>query len=96
MSDIGLRDRRDNPLVQHVALSADGRWAMALGVVALLMGLAALAGGAYFGFATSARLVAMPAGLPAAEAETVGMFLFASGAVTMLLGVVSIYKANDI
>jgi hypothetical protein len=96
MSDVGLRDRRDNPLVQHVEMSPEGRWAMALGVLALLIGLAALVGGAYFGFGTSARLVAMPAGLPAAEAETVGMFLVACGAVTMMLGVVSIYKANDI
>lgn len=69
---------------------------MALGMVALMIGLGAAAGGAYIGFGASARLIALPAGLPAVEPETVAIFMFACGAITTLLGAISIYKAHDI
>lgn len=96
MSDIGLRGSRNHPLVQNSALSPEGRWAMALGLVALMIGLGAAAGGAYVGFGTTARLITLPGGLPAVEPETVAIFMFACGAVTTLLGAISIYKANEI
>ncbi|MEO3475668.1 hypothetical protein AAFN86_27695 [Roseomonas sp. CAU 1739] len=82
--------------MQNHGLSPEGRWAMALGVVALMIGLGAAAGGAFIGFGATARMVALPAGLPAVEPETVAIFMSACGALTMLLGVISIYKANDI
>ena len=96
MSDIGFRGYRSHPLVQNSALSPEGRWAMALGMVALMIGLGAAAGGAYVGFSASARLIALPAGLPAVEPETVAIFMFACGAITTLLGAISIYKAHEI
>ncbi|MBR0653394.1 hypothetical protein GXW78_27335 [Roseomonas terrae] len=95
MSDFGLRDPRDNPLVPHVELSSAGRWAMAMGVVALLLGLAAAAGGAYVGLGGPSRLMSLPLGLPAAESGVVGLFMIGCGALTMLLGAISIYKAHD-
>lgn len=95
MSEFGFRGAQNLPLVTHGILTPEGRWAMALGVVALLLGLGSVAGGAYIGFNAAARLVSLPGGLPAAEPETVAIFLFACGAITMLLGVVSIYKAHD-
>ncbi len=94
MSEIRFRDDRDYFLAPSNSGSQDGRWAVALGVVAMLLGLAAAAAGAFIGFGTSARLVALPAGLPAAEPEMVAIFMFVCGGITMLLGVVSIYKAN--
>jgi hypothetical protein len=69
---------------------------MALGMVALMIGIGAAAGGAYVGFGSSARLVALPGGLPAVDPETVALFMFACGGITTLLGAISIYKANDI
>ena len=95
MSEFGFREAQNLPLDTHIGLTAEGRWAMALGVVALLIGLGAAAGGAYIGFASTVRLIALPAGLPAAEPETVAIFLLACGAITMLLGAISIYKANE-
>ncbi len=71
-------------------------WAMALGLMALLIGIGTAAGGAYVGFGTAARSVALPGGLPAIESEVVALFMFACGGVTTLLGAFSIYKANDV
>ncbi len=96
MSDIGLRGHQGHPLVQDTALSTEGRWAMALGLVALMIGLGAVAGGAYIAFRASARLISMPGGLAPMAPETVAIFMFACGAITTLLGAISIYKAHEI
>jgi len=81
MSEFGFREAQNLPLDTHIGLTAEG--------------LGAAAGGAYIGFASTVRLIALPAGLPAAEPETVAIFLLACGAITMLLGAISIYKANE-
>lgn len=96
MSEHGFRGHHGLPLMTESALSQDGRWTMVLGVVALLFGFGASAAGAYVGFGASGRLITLPAGLPAAEPETVALFMFACGAVTMLLGAISIYKAYEV
>jgi hypothetical protein len=95
MSEVGFRDHRNESLLSHNAMSPEGRWALVLGMFALMMGVGAAAAGAYIGFGTSARLVPLPGGLPSMEAETVAIMMFACGAITMLLGVVSIYRANE-
>ncbi len=95
MSQFGYRDRRDLSFVQGNDLSSDGRWAMALGVIALLIGLGTATAGAWLGFGSRARLVSLPAGLPTMDAATLGMMVLACGVVTMLLGVISVYKAHD-
>ncbi len=96
MPQLGYRDRRDLSFVQENDLSADGRWAMALGVIALLIGLGTATAGAWLSFGSRARLVSLPAGLPTMEAETLGIIVLACGVVTMLLGVISVYKAYDL
>lgn len=96
MSDISFRDHRNHPLLAANGLSVEGRWAMALGLIAMTLGIGAAAAGAYVGFGTSARLVPLPGGLPALEAETVAISMVACGAITMLLGAVSIYRAHEI
>ncbi|MBP0466241.1 hypothetical protein J5Y09_20105 [Roseomonas sp. PWR1] len=68
---------------------------MALGVIAMLLGLAAATGGALIGLGQTSRLIPLPGGLPAADPETVAIAMFACGAITMLLGVISVYKAQD-
>lgn len=68
---------------------------MALGIIAFLMGLGAAGAGAYVGFRTTGMLVPMPAGLPAAEPETIAIFMFVCGAITMLLGAISMYRSNE-
>lgn len=68
---------------------------MGLGIVALLMGLGAAGAGAYVGFTTNGVPVTLPGGLPAAAPETVAIVMLLSGALTMLLGAVSIYRSED-
>jgi len=68
---------------------------MVFGIVALLVGFGAAVAGAYVGFGTSGMAVALPAGLPATEPETVAIVMLACGAVTMLLGAISLHRTND-
>ena len=68
---------------------------MALGIVALLIGLGAASIGAYVGFGTTGLLVTMPAGLPPVSPETAAMVMFVCGAVTMMLGAMSIYRSAE-
>ena len=96
MSDIGFWGNRNDPFLRNRGLSSDGRWALGLGILAMLIGLGAAAGGADIGLGTSARLVSLPGGLPAAPSETVAILVFTCGAVTMLLGAISLYKAFTI
>ncbi|WP_198376112.1 hypothetical protein [Neoroseomonas rubea] len=95
MSDVRGWDHRAVAISAAYDSASEGRWTMALGIVAMLLGLAAAAGGALIGFGQTSRLIPLPGGLPAAEPETVAIAMFACGAITMLLGVVSIYKAQD-
>lgn len=68
---------------------------MGLGIIAILMGLGAAGAGAYLGFGMSGFHLALPAGLPAVAPETVAILMFLSGAITMLLGAISIYRADE-
>lgn len=68
---------------------------MGLGIIALLMGLGAAGAGAYVGFGSNGMMVSLPAGLPAAAPETIAIFMFVVGAITMLLGAVTMYRSNE-
>ncbi|MBR0673865.1 hypothetical protein [Neoroseomonas soli] len=68
---------------------------MGLGIIAFLMGFGAAGAGAYVGFKTTGMLVPMPAGLPAAAPETIAICMFVIGAITMLLGAISMYRSNE-
>ncbi len=67
---------------------------MGLGIIALLIGLSAAGVGAYVGFATNGLPVALPGGLASSNPETVAIMLLISGAITMLLGAVSIFRSD--
>ena len=95
MSEVRSWDHRAVAISAAYDDAAAGRWTMALGIVAMLLGLGAAVAGAMIGLGFSSRLVTLPAGLPAADPETVAIGMFACGAVTMLLGIVSIYKAQE-
>jgi hypothetical protein len=95
MSDVRGWDHRAVAISEAYDAASEGRWTMGLGVVAMLLGLAAAAGGAVIGFGQTSRLIPLPGGLPAADPVTVAIAMFACGAVTMLLGVISIYKSQD-
>ena len=96
MSDVRSWDHRAVAISEAYDAAAEGRWTLALGIVAMLLGFAAAAGGALIGFGYASRLVPLPGGLPSADPETVAIAMFSCGTITMLLGVVSIYKAQDI
>lgn len=68
---------------------------MGLGIIALLLGMGAAGAGAYIGLATSRLLVSLPGGLPAMAPETVALAMFVTGALTMLLGILSIYRSTE-
>ena len=76
-------------------LCKGGCYDMGLGIIAILMGLGAAGAGAYLGFGTNGLQLALPAGLPAVAPETVAILMFLSGAITMLLGAISIYRADE-
>lgn len=95
MSDVRSWDHRAVAISEAYDAATSGRWTMALGIVAMLLGLGAAVVGAMIGLGSSSRLVTLPAGLPTTDPETVAVAMFACGAITMLLGIVSIYKAQD-
>lgn len=68
---------------------------MALGIIAMMLGLSSAGAGAYVGLTANRMLVPMPGGLPAMAPETVALSMFLVGALTMLLGAVTIYRSND-
>lgn len=77
-------------------LSAEGRWAIALGIATLLVGLGAVMGGAFVALRSTGAPMILPGGLPPASPETLALFLCICGGVTVLLGAISIYKAHDL
>jgi hypothetical protein len=94
VSDFEYSSPRDLPIALGGGLTRDGRLSLLLGWLALLVGLATAAGAAYIGLSASTRLVSLPGGLPPAHAETVAIVIFACGAITMMMGVISIARAR--
>jgi hypothetical protein len=96
MSDTGLVDReRVREVYGDSNWTLDGRLAVGLGVVALLIGCGAIGTGAWIAYGNSAAMFSLPGGMPPAEGQTVSLYLVACGALTSLLGGFSIYKSQD-
>lgn len=96
MSDTGTFGRRSIEVVYTKAPPADdGRLSVALGAVAILMGLAAIGAGIWLAYGNAGWMLTLPGGLPATEAQSVSVYLVACGALTMILGALSIYKSQD-
>lgn len=96
MSDLGFWNQGTTAGSVSRGLSPEGRWAIALGIVALLVGLGAVVGGAYVALRSTGALMVLPGGLPPTTPESVALFMCICGGVTALLGAVSIYKAHDL
>ena len=90
-----IQGRQGHRNTYDYGMSPDGRSALALGLVALLVGFASLAGGAYIGLTSGMAAIALPGGLAPAEPGTVALVVSALGTVTTLLGGISIYKAQE-
>jgi hypothetical protein len=95
MREVGNRAVRNSREVYEIGLSPDGRAALALGMIALVFGFAAVAAGAYIALYGGMPKIALPGGLAAADRDMVGMFLSAIGALTTLVGGVSIYRSQE-
>lgn len=96
MSDTGLVDRqRVREVYGDSNWTLDGRLAVALGVIAILIGFGAIGTGAWIAYGNSAAVFQLPGGMPPAEGQTVSLYLVACGALTALLGGFSIYKSQD-
>jgi hypothetical protein len=68
---------------------------MGLGLIALLFGMGAAGAGAALGLSKARMLVELPGGMPAASPETMAIAMLAIGTLTMVLGVMSMYRANE-
>ena len=95
MRDTGSSALRKKAEVYEFGMSPDGRAALALGMIALVFGFAAVAAGAYIALYGGMPRIALPGGLAAADRDMVGMFLSAVGALTTLIGGVSIYRSQE-
>lgn len=96
MSDTGIVDQqRVRDVYGDTNLSLDGRLAVALGILAMLIGLGAIATGAWVAYGNTSAVFQLPGGMPPAEGQTVSLYLVACGALTSLLGGFSIYKSQD-
>lgn len=95
MSEAGTFHRPRIEAIYDRGMPADGRLAVALGVIAVVIGCCAIGAGAWLAYGTSAAMLSLPGGLPAAESQTVSVYLVACGALTMLLGAISIYKSQE-
>ncbi|CAH0213536.1 hypothetical protein [Roseomonas sp. CECT 9278] len=96
MSDTGIVDRqRVRDVYGDSNWSLDGRLAVALGIIAMLIGLGAIVTGAWIAYGNTATMFHLPGGMPPAEGQTISLYLVACGALTTLLGGFSIYKSQD-
>jgi len=96
MSDTGIVDRqRIRDVYGDSSWSLDGRLAVALGIIAMLIGFGAIVTGAWVAYGNSAAVFQLPGGMPPAEGQTISLYLVACGALTTLLGGFSIYKSQD-
>ncbi|MBR0670851.1 hypothetical protein [Neoroseomonas soli] len=96
MSDAGSFGRRSVQAIYEKAPTADdGRLAVALGIIAILMGFGAIGAGIWLAYGDAVWMLTLPGGLPATESQTVSVYLVACGALTMILGALSIYKSQD-
>jgi hypothetical protein len=96
MSDAGMMNRDGGSKSNYgYGLSTDGRWAVALGVIALALGVGAIGAGVYVGF----WMAGMPLGLPGALAEvpteTIAMGMVVTGGLTTMLGGISLQRAQE-
>ena len=94
MRNAGQMGQANSHPMYEASLPPEGRMMMMLGVIALILGFGALAAGAYISFYAGFRTISLPGGLSAAG-SIAGVFLAGSGALTTLLGGVSIYKSQE-
>jgi hypothetical protein len=66
-----------------------------LGVLALVIGFLAAMAGAWLGAGEAGMAIALPAGLPALASDAAAPFMAMTGAVTMVLGGVSLYRSDE-
>ncbi|WP_198370545.1 hypothetical protein [Roseomonas rosulenta] len=96
MSDTRIVDRqRVRDVYGDSNWSLDGRLAVGLGIVAMLIGFGAIVSGAWLAYGDTAAMFQLPGGMPPVEGHTASLYLVACGALTSLLGGFSIYKSQD-
>ncbi len=95
MSELGSYDQRRVEQLYGGSEPQNGHLALALGIIAMLIGMTAMGAGAWLAYGNASSLFQLPGGLPAAESHTVSMYLVACGAMTFVLGAFSIYKSHD-
>jgi hypothetical protein len=95
MSDTGKAEGGPIEFHEGGRSTADATMAVALGLVALLVGLGATMAGAWIAYWNSAALMPFASGLVGPEPDVVSLYLVVSGTVTTILGGLSIYRSQD-
>lgn len=95
MSDAGKSQGQPMPNDAAGRSTSDAAMAVALGLVALLVGLGATMAGTWIAYWHGAALATLPGLAAAPEPDKVSLYLVACGTVTTILGGLSIYRSQD-
>lgn len=96
MSDAGMLDHRGGSEAKFTyGLSTDGRWSVALGVIALALGLCAIGAGVYVGFWMAGVPLGLTGSLADVPTETIAIAMVVTGGLTTTLGGICLQKAQE-
>lgn len=95
MRDQMQMGRSTAPESYGYGLSPEGRAAVALGMIALVLGFGAVAAAAYVGIFTTAAVIQLPGGLPTLDPRVVALVMAVLGTITTALGGLTLYKSQD-
>lgn len=95
MSDVGKAEGQPVEFNGGGRSTSDAAMAVALGLVALLVGLGATMAGAWIAYWNSAALMPFSGPMAGPEPDAVSLYLVVCGTVTTILGGLSIYRSQD-
>ena len=95
MPDAGKAQGQPLPTDAGGQSTSDAAMAMALGLVALLVGLGATMAGTWIAYWHGAALATLPGLMAAPEPDKVSLYLVVCGTVTTILGGLSIYRSQE-
>ena len=95
MSDAGRATQQALPVTEPERSSSEAAVAVALGFVALLVGLGATMAGTWIAYWHRSTLSILDGTIAAPGTDTVSLYLVVCGTVTTIFGGLSIYRSQD-
>ncbi len=96
MSEAGIPDRPLPANAGDTRSSSEAAVAVALGLVALMVGLGATMAGTWIAYWHAAAMSPLAGMMAAPEPDKVSLYLVVCGTVTTILGGLSIYRSQDL